>query len=106
MVKDKYFFMTIGMVAIVAGLFGYSYYQNSRPAENNLPPEEETWDGNESKGINQETNKNVSESELEGIESELGSELDTITEDIADTEKFDADNSLDELNTDLTGVGE
>ncbi len=106
MTKDKYFFMTIGMAIIVAGLFGYSYHQNLNPIEeeNYIPPAGE--EILKDKGINGETSKNAAESGIEGLEGELAGELDGFSNDIADIEAFNEDTSLDDLNTDLTGIGE
>jgi len=98
--------MTIGMVAIVAGLFGYSYYQNSNPPkeETYIPPVREEM--LEDSGTSGETPENGAESGIEGVEDELAAELEGIDNDISDIEVFNEDTSLNDLNTDLTGIGE
>ena len=90
MTKDKYFLMTVVMMAIVAALTIYSYYQKTVEEENYTSLEKQVLEEEKSIGVPNEGGalKNSDIGLLEGLGVELSAALSQFTEDLIDIERF------------------
>ena len=100
MTKDKYFLMTVVMVAIVAALTIYSYYQKTVEDEYYTSLEKQVLEEEGNIGIPNEGGalKNSDIGLLEGLGAELRAALGQFAEDLIDMEEFNQDSSLNGHN--------
>lgn len=102
MTKDRYFLMTVVMVAIVAVLTIYSYYQKTVEEEYYISLEKQVLEEQGNRNVPNERGalKNLDISLLRGLGDELNAALKQFAEDLIDMEEFSGSNA------DLSEVGE